>query len=415
MVSRGKGMDSESAAWFQLTLLLVVAVGTYFIMVRAKQPLLIGEILAGIIISILFTTFFGSNFVPQELVSMIATIGSIILLFMIGLECDLRAIYTERNLLIAFGGVVLPWVLGYLVFSIMVPDASTMEAIFVGVILVATSVAVAADILVETGTMSKPLGKAILGAAVIDDVLGMIVLALTKGAIGDGDMWAIPISIVSALAFLGFGIWLGVKYLCPVIKWAEMKGKKNGLRHIGFTLGFAIALLYAFIADLIGISAIVGAFVAGTVFATLPFKSEFEVGNEYLEAIFVPIFFITAGLMFSLDGLMAVLPVAIALTLVAIIGKVAGCAIPARLSGLSRKESLAVGIGMVPRMEVAMVIAIYGLEQGIIDEDIYSMAVFIGLATALVTPSLLRWALKGMTDDKPKQVERHEVDPSCDD
>jgi Kef-type K+ transport system membrane component KefB len=399
-------MDSESAAWFQLTLLLIVAVATYFLMAKVKQPLLIGEILAGIIISILFSTFFGSNFVPQELVSMIATIGSIVLLFMIGLECDLRAIYTERNLLIAFGGVVLPWILGFLVFSYMVPTSSTMEAIFVGVILVATSVAVTADILVETGTISKPVGKAILGAAVIDDILGMIVLALTKGAIGGDQMWAIPISIVSALAFLGLGIFLGVKYLCPIIKWAEDKGKKNGIRHIGFTLGFAIALLYAFIADLIGISAIVGAFVAGTVFASLPFKSEFEVGNEYLESIFVPIFFITAGLMFSLNGLIAVLPVAIALVAVAIIGKVVGCGIPARLSGLSNKEAIAVGWGMVPRMEVAMVIAIYGLENGIIGDDIYSMAVFIGLATALITPTMLRLALKDQSRDKRKQKMR---------
>lgn len=395
-------MDSESAALFQLTLFLIVAVAMYFLMVRVKQPLLIGEILAGIIISIIFSTFFGSNFIPEELVSMIATIGSIVLLFMIGLECDLRAIYTERNLLIAFGGVVVPWVLGYVVFSLMVPASSTMEAIFVGVILVATSVAVAADILAETGTITKPVGKAILGAAVIDDVLGMIVLALTKGAMVGDDVWSIPISIVSALAFLGLGILLGVKYLCPIIKWAEDKGKQNGLRHIGFTLGFAIALLYAFIADLIGISAIVGAFVAGTVFASLPFKSEFEVGNEYLESIFVPIFFITAGLMFSLNGLIAVLPVAIALIAVAIVGKVVGCGLPARLSGLNKKESLAVGWGMVPRMEVAMVIAIYGLENGIIGEDIYSMAVFIGLATALITPSMLRWALKAQTKGEPK-------------
>lgn len=408
-------MDSESAAWIQLTLLLIVAVGTYFLMVRVRQPLLIGEILAGIVISILFSTFFGSEFIPQELVSMIATIGSIVLLFMIGLECDLRAIYTERNMLIAFGGVVLPWILGYLVFSAMVPDSSTMEAIFVGVILVATSVAVTADILVETGTISKPVGKAILGAAVIDDILGMIVLALTKGAMGGDNVWAIPMSIISALLFLGLGIFLGVKYLCPVIKWAENKGKQNGIRHIGFTLGFAIALLYAFIADLIGISAIVGAFVAGTVFASLPFKSEFEVGNEYLESIFVPIFFITAGLMFSLKGLAAVLPVAIVLAVVAVMGKVIGCGIPARISGLSWRDSLAVGIGMSPRMEVAMVIAIYGLENGIIGEDIYSMAVFIGLATALVTPSLLRWALKGQIEPKPKQVESHGIDPSCDD
>lgn len=387
-------MNSDSAAWLQLTVLLVIAVVTYFIMTRVKQPLLVGEILAGILISLLFTVFLGTDVVPHELVSMIATIGSIVLLFMIGLECDLKTIYTERNLLIAFGGVVLPWVLGYLVFSFMVPGSTTIQAVFVGVILVATSIAVTADILVETGTVSKPVGKAILGAAVIDDILAMIVLALTKGVASGGEAWTIPLSVISALAFLGLGIWLGVKYLCPIIKWAENKGRENGLRHIGFTLGFAIALLYAFVAEFIGISAIVGAFVAGTIFASLPFKSEFEVGTEYLAAIFVPIFFITAGFMFSLNGLEAVLPVAIALTLVAILGKVVGCGIPARLSGMSYRESIIVGVGMVPRMEVAMVIAIYGLQNGIIGEDIYSMAVFIGLATALVAPVMLRWALR---------------------
>ena len=403
-------MDSDSAAWFQLTLLLVIAVGTYFLMARAKQPLLVGEILAGILISLFFTVVLGIEVVPHELVSMIATIGSIVLLFMIGLQCDLKMIYTERNLLIAFGGVVLPWVLGYVVFSLMVPGSTSIQAVFVGVILVATSVAVTADILVETGMISKPLGKAILGAAVIDDILGMIVLALTKGVASGEASWTIPVSVVSALAFLGLGIWLGIKYLCPLIKWAENKGRENGLRHIGFTLGFAIALLYAFIAEFIGISAIVGAFVAGTIFASLPFKSEFEVGTEYLEAIFVPIFFITAGFMFSLNGLAAVLPVAIVLTLVAILGKVLGCGIPARLSGMGNRESLVVGVGMVPRMEVAMVIAIYGLENGIIGEDIYSMAVFIGLATALVTPSMLRMALRyNKRNSNSKFIKRKKV------
>jgi Kef-type K+ transport system membrane component KefB len=112
--------------------------------------------------------------------------------------------------------------------------------------------------------------------------------------------------------------------------------------------------------------------------------------------------------MFSLNGLIAVLPVAIALTVMAIVGKVVGCGLPARLSGLTGRESLAVGVGMIPRMEVAMVIAIYGLETGIIDEDIYSMAVFIGLATALITPSMLRWALKGQTKGEPRPIEKME-------
>ncbi len=157
-------MESESFAWLQLTLLLMASVASYFIMVKARQPLLIGEILVGIAVSVIGASFLGVEIIPHHLVSLLAELGAIVLLFTIGLEVDLRKIYTERNILIAAGGVFVPLVMGFFVYRAVVPGSTTLEAMFVGVILVATSVAVAADILVEMKIY--PTGGMDVGAVV---------------------------------------------------------------------------------------------------------------------------------------------------------------------------------------------------------------------------------------------------------
>lgn len=396
-------MASENLIWFQITLLLVVSVASHFLVSRMRQPMIIGEILIGVAIGFLSMELLSANIIDQpiidpDLVKFFAQLGSIILLFSIGLECDISKIYTKRNMVIATGGVIVPWIVGFLVFQFMVPSASLAEAIFVGTMLVATSVAVTASVLREMRMISTGVGAAILGAAVVDDVLGMVVLAISKGAVG-GEINALNILylVLIAGAFIVIGVWAGRKYICRMISFVDGKGRTCGLDQTGFVLAFAIALLYAFIAESIGISAIVGAFVAGTVFASLPLKGDFEQGTKYLGAIFIPVFFVSAGLMFNVNGLMGILLVTVVITVLAVVTKMIGCGIPARLMGMTSKESLAVGVGMAPRLEVAMVIAIYGLNNGIITQDVYSMAIFVGLATALLTPTLFRWALSRQT------------------
>ncbi len=372
---------------------------SYFVIVRIRQPLIIGEILVGIAISLVMTAT-GIQLVEKDLDGVIGTLarlGSIILLFSIGLQCDLRKIYTKRNFLIATGGVILPWITGFALFVLLMPSAPLSEAIFVGTILVATSVAVTASVLAELKMISNPVGTAILGAAVVDDILGMVALAMTKSVItGSATPTDIILLILAAAAFIGLGIWLGVRYLCRAIDIVQDRGSKRGLNHVGFIMAFAIALLYCFVAEIIGVSAIVGAFIAGTVFASLEHKTEFAVGMQYLGVIFIPVFFVTAGIMFEITGLFDILILTLIITAAAVVTKLIGCGIPARLTGMTNSQSFAVGIGMAPRLEVAMVIAIYGLQNGIINNDVYSMAIFVGLATALITPSLLKWALKRM-------------------
>ena len=397
--------------WFDMTLLLVIAVISHFLVARMKQPLIIGEILVGIAIGFIGMSVLHQDVISMDILEPFSELGAVILLFQIGLECDLKQIYTKRNMLIALGGVVVPWVSGFFAFSVMQPSAGVNEAIFVGTILVSTSVAVTASVLQEMKAVSTSVGSAILGAAVIDDILGMIVLAISKGAVnGTFDPISIVYLVCAAAVFVIGGLFLGIRYLDRVIRYCEGKASRYGMGHTGFVLAIAVAFLYAFIAELIGISAIVGAFIAGTVFASIELKNEFKIGTGYLAAVFVPVFFVIAGIMFDVNGLAGILLIAIVITLIAIVTKIIGCGIPAMLMGMKKREAVAVGVGMAPRLEVAMVIAIYGLENGIITESIYSMAIFVGIVTALITPSVLRPVLewskvsKGRTNEADLKI-----------
>lgn len=414
-------MLTSSSIWFSLTLLLFVSVLAHYLVNRMKQPLIIGEILVGVAIgfvgvgllgdsSIIGVHIFGVNgvlntdygidlftdgIISSETVKPFAEIGSIILLFMIGLECDLRKIYTKRNMIIAICGVVVPWIVGFLAFGFLSPTSGVNEAIFVGTILVATSVAVTAAVLQEMGAISSGVGTAILGAAVVDDILGMIVLAISKGAVGGSvDITSIIYLVAAAGIFIVGGIYIGTHFLCKAIYSTEQKCTLSGMRHTGFILAMAVAFAYAFVSELIGISAIVGAFVAGTIFASIPCRHEFEEGTRYLSVLFVPVFFVSSGILFDIVGLADIMVITVIITILAIVTKMVGCGIPARLLGMNNKEALAVGIGMAPRLEVAIVIALYGLQNNIIGPSVYSMAIFIGIVTALVTPSLFKWALE---------------------
>jgi Kef-type K+ transport system membrane component KefB len=395
-------MHADPQIWFQLTLLLVISVLSHFVISRLRQPMVVGEIIIGMLIG---PSVIGFTLINVDLVSGFAQLGAIVLLFMIGLECDLKTIYTKRNFAIAIGGVILPWVSGFLAFSILLPEAGTITAIFVGASLVATSVAVTASVLLELNLISKPVGTAILGAAVVDDILGMLVLAIAGGAAGDGvDLLNVLYLVVAALGFVIIGVWAGSRYLCRILQMADREGKERGLEHTGFVLAFTIALFYAYIAEVIGISAIVGAFVAGTLFSKLRIKEEFERGTKYLGAIFAPVFFVSLGILFDVSSLAEYLWVAIAITVVAVLSKVVGCGIPAHYSGMSWRDSIAVGIGMSPRLEVALIIALYGLSTGIIEEEIYSIVVFMGLVTALITPPLFRLLFRGNSRQGMKAI-----------
>jgi Kef-type K+ transport system membrane component KefB len=390
--------------WFELTFLLLISLLSSFVFARFGQPKAIGYILVGVLIgpSVL------KIIVPQldpvtgepltasglpESVMMLAQLGSIVLLFMIGLECDLKEVYTRRSISIAIGGVLLPWVAGFLVAGAM---GYGSDAIFIGATLVATSVAITAGVTSEFGMIGTPVAYAIVGAAVVDDVLGMVVLAISKGLTSTGniDPTGVVAVVIAAVLFIGLGAWLGSKVITKLVFDVQISGYRRRLPMSGFILALTIAFLYAFVAELIGLTAIVGAFVAGTAFSGSALRDGFRKGTMYLEALFVPLFFVSLGVIVDVSAVGSALWFAIVLTLVAAATKIVGCGVPARLSGMKSWDSLAVGMGMTPRLEIALVIAFIGLSSEIIDEEVYSVVVFMGLITALIAPPLLKRILR---------------------
>ena len=382
--------------WFELTFLLAVSLIAGFVFTRFGQPKVIGYIVVGVIIGpsvlgIIQLSDTGTSGLPES-IAMLAELGAIVLLLMIGLECDIKEIYTRRSIMIAIGGVIVPWVCGFGVAHLM---GYGTEAVFIGATLVATSVAVTASVISELGLIGTPVAYAIVGAAVVDDVMGMVVLGISKGMItGSLDPVGLVLLVVGAVLFVVLGAWIGSRFLTRLVFDVQVEGFRRKLPMSGFILMLAFAFLYAFIAETIQISAIVGAFVAGVAFSGSALRDGFRKGMMYLEALFVPLFFVSLGAVVYFTDMWNSILFAVVLLAVAFATKVFGCGVAARLSGMNRWDSLAVGFGMTPRLEIAMIIAYYGLSNAIIGFDVYSVVVFMGLLTAVFSPPMLKWALR---------------------
>ncbi len=397
--------------WFQLALLLALAMVSSMIFRRLGFSKVVGQIALGIIIG---PSLLGLVVVEEgdtgDLITLFAPFGAIIMLFMIGLECDIKEIYTRKNVFIALGGISLPWVAGYVLAWLMLPEPSDpsmdrfAQSIFVGTALVATSVAITAGVLREMGIIGSSVAKTILGAAVVDDILGMVVLAITAGvATGSGlEMGDLFLIILAAVLFVGLGSFIGMRFAVRVIARVERWGMSRGMKESGFLLALSFAFIYAFMSELIGISAIVGAFIAGTSFSACEYRKQFMEGITFLEWVFAPIFFLSLGILVDINIPAELWFFAIALAAVAMLSKLLGGGIPARMTGMSRRDSMSVGLGMAARLEVAMIIALYGLTAGIIDTQIYSAIIIMGVISVLVAPTLLRFTARpiGETDGR---------------
>ena len=390
--------------WFQLALLLALAMGSSMVFRRLGFSKVVGQIALGMIIG---PSLLGLVVVEEgeagDLITLFAPFGAIIMLFMIGLECDIKEIYTRQNIMIAIGGITLPWVAGFLLAWFLLPEPGPdydrfYQSIFIGTALVATSVAITAGVLREMGIIGSGVAKTILGAAVVDDILGMIVLAITAGvATGEGlDMGGLTQITIAAVAFVGLGSFIGMRFVVRVIGHVERIGMARGMKESGFLLALSFAFLYAFISEIIGISAIVGAFIAGTSFSGCEYRKQFMEGITFLEWVFAPIFFLSLGILVDIRLPAELWIFAMALAAVAMLSKLIGGGLPAWLSGMTRRESVSVGLGMAARLEVAMIIALYGLTEGIIDTPLYSAIIIMGVVSVLVAPSLLRVAVQSI-------------------
>ncbi len=373
---------------FQMSLLLFVALGGYLIASRINQSAVIGLILIGLLVGpsvlglITYTDF----------VRALAHLGAVILLFVIGLEFNVKEILSVRNGVIAGVGVVIPWIGGFLVSILF--GFNTASAIFIGTALTATSIAITANVLKEMGKLQTSAAKAIIGAAVIDDVLSLLALAIStdvvSGTISAGGIVLVAFKAIAFIVIAGaFGIFIVSRYLEKI----DSTGFAKKFPEFIFIFAMMVAFLYALSAEAVGLSAIVGAFIAGVSFESVKVthSKNFKEGAEYLQVIFASIFFVSLGILADVKAITPeILLFIVILTLVAIFTKVIGCGIPARLMGLNRKDSLIVGFGMAPRGEVAMIVALIGLETGIIGQGVYVALVLMSLLTTVATPIVYR-------------------------
>ena len=395
---------------FQIAVIMLVAkLAGEFTERFLKQPSVLGEILIGVVISpFLLGPYIwipglgplfpveGHGYVPvsSELYS-IAQIAVILLLFIAGLETDLKLFlrYAFPAFVVGMGGVIFSFVFGQVTTVWMGHAESYMApaALFMGAIMTATSVGITARILSEMKKLNTPEGITILGAAVVDDVLGLIVLSLVmviSEAVlhGGGISWG-HLGIVSLKAF---GYWVALLavwiLLAKPVAWLLRKFKSQGAWVV---LILSICFFFAALSEVFGLAMIVGAYAVGLAFSQTDVAEELTEKLSGFYQAFVPVFFVVTGMMVNVFAFKEVLVFGIIITILAILSKVLGCGLPAMTVGFNIMGGTRVGVGMLPRGEVALIIASTGLARGIISQDIYGVAILMTLVTTLLAPLFL--------------------------
>jgi len=387
---------------FQMSLLLFVALAGYLIAYRINQSAVVGIILAGIIVgpSLLGLVTY------TEFVSSLGHLGAVVLLFTIGLHFNIKEIVNIKYLIIAFVGIVIPWIAGFYLAKIFSFDFGA--SIFVGTALTATSIAITANVLKEMGKLQTKAAKAIIGAAIMDDILSLLVLSMSGGIVsGVLSIPSILITISKAIGFLVIGIFLGSIIVSKIIIRLDSTRFCDRYPESIFILAIMVAFLYSLVAELVGLSAIIGSFLAGVALTRVRLKHNkvFREGAEHLQIIFASIFFISLGILLDIRVItLDLVWFILVLTIVALLTKFIGCGVPAKFQGLSTRDSLIVGVGMIPRGEVAMIVALIGLNQNIIMQNTYVALVLMSLLTTVIPPLILRnWLFKEKTKKKKQR------------
>jgi Kef-type K+ transport system membrane component KefB len=390
---------------FQMSLLLFVALAGYLLAYRINQSAVVGIILAGILVG---PSFLGLV-TYTDFVKSLGELGAIVLLFTIGLEFEFRQISNIKNFFIALFGILIPWGVGFLAAKMF--DFDFKASLLIGTALTATSIAITANVLREMNKLQTDVGKTIIGAAVIDDVLALLVLTMSEGIVsGNLSGLTVLFTMLKAAGFIIGGIALGRLVLNKLLIKIDKTEIATKFPETVFVFAVMVAFLYGVVAQIAGLSAIVGAFLAGISFTGVGLKhsKSFKDGAEYLQVIFASIFFISLGVLLDVHtltwGLAAFIVV---LIVVASLSKIIGCGLPAKIFGFGWKESFAVGVGMVPRGEVAMIVALLGLTQNLISDRAYWALVLMALFTTIITPIIFRnWIFKSERKKLPLLTEK---------
>jgi Kef-type K+ transport system membrane component KefB len=392
-----------------LVLILVAAKVGGELAERMQQPAVLGELVAGVILgNLVLFGFHGFDFLAtNEGIAILAEIGVVLLLFEVGLESNIREMMSVglSSLLVAVFGIIAPFFLGWGVSAWMLPEESILVHVFIGATLCATSVGITARVLTDLGKVTSREAKIILGAAVIDDVLGLVILAVVSGIISatntGGQLASLEVLLIvlKAAGFLVGAIVLG-SWLSPRLFRLASKLHIQGML---LSLSLAFCFVLAYLANAIELAPIVGAFAAGLILEETHYRDFLDRGDHQLEELIhpintflVPIFFVLMGIKVDLStfGEKGVLGFAALLSLAAILGKMI-CALGVMERGLDR---ISVAVGMVPRGEVGLIFAGIGASlvlhgEPVISTSIFSAVVIMVIVTTLMTPPALKVTL----------------------
>jgi Kef-type K+ transport system membrane component KefB len=403
----------------QLALILAAAKIGGWLCEKIKVPGVLGELGAGMLIGpfalgslILVYTHHGwvplfpapasdTGWPVSDALWGIAVVASIVLLFVAGLHTNLKQFF--ENLapasLVAVGGVVPPFILGAIAtvwFMDNVTSWTDPAALFMGAIMVATSVGITARVLGDIRRLDTPEGVTILGGAVVDDVLGILVLAIVVGiAKAEASGNEIDAAAIGITAGKAFGVWIGITAISLALA-NHIERLFKSIKYAGARVGLALglALLCAAVAEMFGLAFIIGAYSVGLGLSRTKMAHELMDDLEQISHFIVPIFFAVMGMLVNFQAMAAVLSFGLVVSFFGIISKLLGCGLPA-LIWFNKRGAARIGMGMLPRGEVALIIAGVGLAQGVITSNIFGVAIMMTLVTTIIAPLGLVPLFKG--------------------
>ncbi len=398
-----------SSVLLYLAAFLIAAKFGGILAAKLGQPGVFGELIVGILIGpsiagMISQNLFGVSFYINpgapagQFMGLFGELGIIILMFIAGMSIDVGEFKKAGKpaTMVAASGVVVAFLLGFGTASIF--GWTLIEAGFAGGILVATSVGITVRTLMEIRVLHTKIGMTILGAAVIDDVMGIIILSVLSGlAFGGLSLLGIAETLALMGAFFAIVILVGFKVVPRVLTYIG----RFSVDEIVLSIAFALVFLVAAIAEKVSIAAITGAFLVGLIAGKSPAAESIrEKASTVGYGLLIPLFFVNMGVQTDLQALSAVSVLALAFLAIAMFDKIVGCGIGALLSGYGARDSLRVGIGMMPRAEVALIMAAIGVKASIVGQSLLSMTVMVVLLTSLVTPPLVKIVFKGAEKEK---------------
>lgn len=398
----------ETAGFDLLNLLLVLTLAWSFgrLTERVGYPALMGELLAGIL--------FGPTVVglihPTESIEIFAELGVFLLMIYVGMEVDLHDLFKlgPQSLMVALGGFVMPFGLGYAVGGFI--GTTVEQSLFIGIAMAATSLATKSRILVDLEILDTRIAGVLLGGALLSDVGVMIVFAGIMGFIETGELTALGLGLVAGRAFLFFAaaLVIGDRFL-PYL-WGQLEDWMERHEFVdktsAFTVALVVALVFAFFAALVDLHMIIGGFMAGLFLRQAQldpdiYQHMYDVMYDLAMGFFAPIFFVSVAFDLTLDVFTGSLDLLVLVVVAAFVGKIVGSWLFAFPTNLSWREGLVIGFGMNGRGTVEIVIVSIALSTGIIGQELFSILVFTAILTTTLVPPTVKWGVDWLrqTDD----------------